>query len=251
MNIKKLAATAMVALSLMGGANAAEVLRIGSETVYPPFEFLDSSTGEYVGFDIDLLDAVAAKAGFEPKIFSMGLDGIVPALQTGSIDVAVSALSMTPERMKRVDFTRPYYDAGLTVMTRSDNNDRIESAKDLENKLLCAEIGSSGALFMSKIPGVKIRTFNSAAEAFMEISQGGCYAMVNDRPVNEYFLTRKSAKNLDLKEIPVILKSDQYGFAVRKGNKELLDRLNKALDEVRADGTYDKIYQKWFGGKGA
>ena len=100
---------------------------------------------------------------------------------------------------------------------------------------------------MSKIPGVKLRTFNSAAEAFLEINQGGCYAMINDRPVNEYFLTQKASKNLKLKELPYIYKSDEYGIAVRKGNQALLDRLNKALEEVRADGTYDKIYDKWFG----
>ncbi len=247
MKIKQLMATAVAAMSLLSGAQAAEILKVGSETVYPPFEFLDSASGKYVGFDIDLLDAVAEKAGFKPEIYSMGLDGIIPAIQTGSIDVAVSALSMTPERSRRVDFTEPYYDAGLTVMTRADNNDPIDSPKALENKTLCAEIGSSGALFMSKLPGVKLRTFNSAAEAFMEINQGGCYAMVNDRPVNEYFLTQKASKNLRLKEIPLILQHDTYGFAVRKGNKALLDRLNKALDEVRADGTYDKIYEKWFG----
>lgn len=247
MNIKQLFATSVVALSLLGTVQAAEVLKVGSETVYPPFEYLDSASGKYIGFDIDLLDAIAKKAGFKPEIYSMGLDGLVPALQSGSIDVAVSALSMTPERKKRVDFTKPYYDAGLTAMVRADNNDKIEGPKDLENKTLCAEIGSSGSLYMSKIPGVKLRTFNSAAEAFLEINQGGCYAMINDRPVNEYFLTQKASKNLKLKELPYIYKSDEYGIAVRKGNQALLDRLNKALEEVRADGTYDKIYDKWFG----
>lgn len=107
MKIKQLMATAVAAMSLLSGAQAAEILKVGSETVYPPFEFLDSASGKYVGFDIDLLDAVAEKAGFKPEIYSMGLDGIIPAIQTGSIDVAVSALSMTPERSRRVDFTEP------------------------------------------------------------------------------------------------------------------------------------------------
>lgn len=246
MSIKTIAAAVAATAVLFSTPITAETLKVGSETVYPPFEFLDSASGKYVGFDIDLLDAVAKRAGFEPEIYSMGLDGLIPALMSKSIDVAVSALTITPERAAKVDFTKPYYDAGLTIMTRGDNPDKIEGPKQLEGKLLCAEIGSAGSVYMSKIPGVKIRTFNSAAEAFMEISQGGCYAMVNDKPVNEYFLNQKSSSGMNLKEVPVVLSEDQYGFAIRKGNMALRDRLNKALDEVKADGTYDKIYAKWF-----
>lgn len=247
MSMKKLAAAAAAAAVMIFSAQAgAETLRIGSETVYPPFEFLDSASGQYVGFDIDLINAMAKKAGFEPRIFSMGLDGLVPALVAGSIDVAVSALTITPERAAKVDFSKPYYDSGLSVMTHRDNP-KITSVRDLENKVLCAEIGSSGSIFMSKIPGVRIRTFNSAAEAFLEINQKGCYAMVNDRPVNEYFLTQKASKNLALREESLELSADQYGFAVQKGNKALKERLDRALDEVKADGTYDRIYKKWFG----
>ena len=245
MSMKKLAAAAAAAMMIFSVQAGAEVLKVGSETVYPPFEFLDSHTGKYVGFDIDLIDEVSKRAGFETQIFSMGLDGLVPALMAGSIDVAVSALTITKERAAKVDFTKPYYESGLSIMTHADNN--IKGAKDLEGKVLCAEIGSSGSLYMSKLPGVKLRTFNSAAEAFLEINQKGCYAMVNDKPVNEYFLTQKASKNLKLKEVPVILAAENYGFAVQKGNDKLRARLDKALDEIRADGTYARIYKKWFG----
>ena len=176
----------------------------------------------------------------------MGLDGLVPALVSGSIDVAVSALTITPERAAKVDFSDPYYKSGLSIMTHKDNVDKIKGAKDLEGKTLCVEIGSSGALFSQRLKGTKIRTFNSAAEAFLEVNQKGCWAMVNDKPVNEYFLTQKAARNLNLREVPVILSEDDYGFAVQKGNA-LRERLNKALKAVREDGTYKKIYVKWFG----
>ena len=115
MNMKKLVAAAALALMVVGTQAGAETLRVGSETVYPPFEFLDSNLGKYVGFDIDLIDEVAKRAGFEPQILSMGLDGLIPALMSGSIDVAVSALTITPERAAKVDFTKPYYESGLSI----------------------------------------------------------------------------------------------------------------------------------------
>ena len=167
MNMKKLVAAAALALMVVGTQAGAETLRVGSETVYPPFEFLDSNSGKYVGFDIDLIDEVAKRAGFEPQILSMGLDGLIPALMSGSIDVAVSALTITPERAAKVDFTKPYYESGLSIMARKD-----DASKGLENKVLCAEIGSSGSVFMSKIKGAKIRTFNSAGEAFLQGPRG-------------------------------------------------------------------------------
>ena len=172
MNMKKLVAAAALALMVVGTQAGAETLRVGSETVYPPFEFLDSNSGKYVGFDIDLIDEVAKRAGFEPQILSMGLDGLIPALMSGSIDVAVFALTITPEeRAAKVDFTKPCYESGLSIMARKDDAS-IKGVKDLENKVLCAEIGSSGSVFMSKIKGAKIRTFNSAGEAFLQGPRG-------------------------------------------------------------------------------
>ena len=170
MNMKKLVAAAALALMVVGTQAGAETLRVGSETVYPPFEFLDSNSGKYVGFDIDLIDEVAKRAGFEPQILSMGLDGLIPALMSGSIDVAVSALTITPERAAKVDFTKPYYESGLSMARKDDAS--IKGVKGLENKVLCAEIGSSGSVFMSKIKGAKIRTFNSAGEAFLQGPRG-------------------------------------------------------------------------------
>ena len=240
----------MAAVSLFSSsAVIAETLRVGSETVYPPFEYLDSKTGQYVGFDIDLIQAIGKRAGFDVKIYSMGLDGLIPALMSSSIDVAVSALTITPQRAEKVDFTDPYYKSGLSIMTHKENACRIRGADDLKNKTLCVENGSSGALYSSKIPGTTIRTFNSAAEAFLEINLKGCYAMINDKPVNEYFLVQKAAQSMNLAEVPVILSADNYGFAVKKGNDDLRNRLNKGLKEVIADGTYEKIHMKWFGVK--
>lgn len=225
-------------------------LRVGSLTVYAPFEYMDSATGQYEGFDMDLVRELGKREGYKIEIVSMTLDGLIPSLMADNIDVAVSALTITPERSEKVDFTKPYINAGLTVMTTRDNAPKIKSLKDLEGKCLCAEIGSSGALFMKRIPGTTIRTFNSAADAFLELNKNGCYAMLNDGPVNKYFLRQDAAKSMNLVALDWVVSDDQYGFAVKKGNAELLKKLDDALDAMKKDGTYDRIYDKWFGDTG-
>lgn len=231
-------------------AESVPTLRVGSLTVYAPFEYMDSATGQYEGFDMDLVRELGKREGYKIEIVSMTLDGLIPALMADNIDVAVSALTITPERSEKVDFTKPYINAGLTVMTTRDNAPKIKSLKDLEGKCLCAEIGSSGALFMKRIPGTTIRTFNSAADAFLELNKNGCYAMLNDGPVNKYFLRQDAAKSMNLVALDWVVSDDQYGFAVKKGNAELLKKLDDALDAMKKDGTYDRIYDKWFGDTG-
>lgn len=268
--IKKIAAAAAVSalafstfLAFGAGENAPQqkqnasaqtesvpTLRVGSLTVYAPFEYMDSATGQYEGFDMDLVRELGKREGYKIEIVSMTLDGLIPALMADNIDVAVSALTITPERSEKVDFTKPYINAGLTVMTTRDNAPKIKSLKDLEGKCLCAEIGSSGALFMKRIPGTTIRTFNSAADAFLELNKNGCYAMLNDGPVNKYFLRQDAAKSMNLVALDWVVSDDQYGFAVKKGNAELLKKLDDALDAMKKDGTYDRIYDKWFGDTG-
>ena len=100
---------------------------------------------------------------------------------------------------------------------------------------------------MKRIPNTTIRTFNSAADAFLELDKNGCYAMLNDGPVNRYFLQQPASKSMNLVALDFVVSDDQYGMAVQKGNTKLLKRLDNALDAIKADGTYDKIYEKWFG----
>ena len=247
MSIRTIAATLAAASLVFAATASAEVLRIGSETTYPPFEFQDPGSAKYIGFDIDLIDELARRAKFTPQIRSMGLDALVPAIMSGNIDVAVSALSITPERKKNVDFTKPYYKAELKVMTHKDFAKKIKSAKDLEGAKMCAEIGSSGAMQSRRIKGTTVRDFNSASEAFMELSKKGCLAMINDSPVNEYFLTQKASQGMNLVELDITFSEDEYGIALKKGNKKLANRLNKALEAMRADGSYNRIHRKWFG----
>jgi polar amino acid transport system substrate-binding protein len=223
-----------------------KVLRVGSETTYPPFEFQDAKTKEATGFDIDLIKAVAKQAGYKVKVVGMNFDGLIPALLAKNIDVIASAMTITDERAEKVDFTDPYYKSGQTILVRKDDNS-IQSFKDLEGKRIGVQIGTTGADEAKKIKNAKIREYNTTDEANLDLINGSVDAVINDLPVNQYYLAQGGSK--DAKLVGELLSRENYGFAVAKGNTKLRDQLNKGLAEVKKSGEYDKIYMKWFGKK--
>ncbi|EGO62304.1 extracellular solute-binding protein family 3 [Acetonema longum DSM 6540] len=225
---------------------AKKVLRVGSETTYPPFEFQDEKSKEYVGFDLDLIRAVGNQMGYEIQIQSMAFDGLIPALEAGNIDALISAMTITAERAKKVTFSQPYYKSGLAIMVRQDNTD-IKEFDDLTGKKIAVQIGTTGADEAAKIKDAKISTFNSAPEAFLELKAGGVDAVVNDLPVNEYYITQGGGQ--DAKIVGKALTSEDYGIATAKKNTELAGQIDKALAELKKNGEYEKIYVKWFGSK--
>lgn len=223
-----------------------KVLKVGTEATFPPFEFQDEKTKEYTGFDIDLAKAVGKQMGYQVEIQNMGFDGLIPALQTSSIDMIASAMSITDERAQKVNFSQPYYKSGLSIVVKKDNT-TINNFKDLEGKRIAVQIGTTSAKEAQKIKNAQVREFNSNSEAYMELVNGGADAVVNDLPVNQYYLTQTNGK--DAKLVGEVANAEEYGLAVAKNNKELADKVNKALDELKKNGEYDKIYQKWFGTK--
>lgn len=239
-----------LALAGCGGSQqsqqAKKVLKMGAETTFPPFEFQDEKTKEYTGFDVDLMKAIGKQMGYDVQVASMGFDGLIPALESGQIDVIVSAMSITEERTKKINFSKPYYKSGLSIVVKNDNN-TIKGIKDLEGKRIAVQIGTTGAEEAKKIKGATVREFNSPSEAYMELKAGGADAVLNDLPVNEYYLAKGGSK--DAKQVGEVLNSENYGIAVAKKNTELVEKINKALGELKANGEYEKIYVKWFGKK--
>lgn len=234
--------------SQKSAAPAQKVLKVGSDTAFAPFEFQDEKSKEYVGFDIDIVKAIGKQMGYEVQIMSMGFDGLIPALEAGNIDMIASGMTITEERAKKVNFSKPYYKSGLTVVVKSDNN-TIKSFKDLEGKNIAAQIGTTGASESKKIKNAKVREFNTAPEAFMELKAGGVDAVINDKPVNDYYIAQAGSK--DAKVVGEPLTAEDYGLATSKKNAELNEKVNKALDELKKNGEYEKIYVKWFGVKPA
>lgn len=225
------------------GTQQAKVLKVGADAAFAPFEFQDPNSKEYVGFDIDLMKAIAKKMGYQVEFQNMGFDGLIPALQSGNIDVIASGMTINEERQKKVIFSDPYYKSGLSILVRKDSTG-INSFADLKGKKIAVQIGSTGAKEAHKIEGAIVREFNTPPDAFVELKAGGVDAVINDLPVNQDYL--KQAAGSEAKLVGDLLQAEDYGIAVNLKNKELADKINKALQELKQSGEYDQIYEKWF-----
>lgn len=225
-----------------GGQAAPETLTVGTEPAFPPFEF-QGTGGELEGFDIDLMKAIGEQAGVEIQFESLPFDGLIPALQSGSVDAAISAMTITEERAQTVAFSRPYFKAGLAIAVREDTTD-IQTMKDLENRKIAVQIGTTGASQAAEIPGARLTTFDSAPLALQELANGNVDAVINDAPVTLDAIASGNIKGL--KVVGELLTEEFYGIALPQDSPNVA-LINKALGELIANGTYAEIYQKWFG----
>lgn len=216
---------------------------IASDTAYAPFEFQDEKTGNYEGFDMDLIRAIADTAGFKVEIKSMGFDGVIQAVASKQVDGAISAMTITPDRQKMFNFSDPYFDANQSIAVKADN-DAIKSEADLKGKRIAVQIGTTGSEYAKKIEGTKVKDFNTIDLAFMELKNGNTDAVVNDFPVTAYFIQKG---NPDIKVVSEIKTGEQYGIAFNKDNAEVLTKVNAALKTLKENGKYNEIYKKWFG----
>lgn len=243
-------ATKILATAALGAvifSAQAATLRVATEAAFAPFEYVNSETHELEGFDLDLIKLLAKKAGYDTELTAMGFDAIIPGILTGTIDVGAAGFTITPERAKRVLFTDPYYDAGLSILVRTEDKNRIKSEKDLEGQSICVQIGTSGALYAGKIPGAHVRNYNAVPDAYLELKNKGCRAVVADKPVNGYFMATRGDADGAYYHVPLTLTSEQFGFCLSKKNPKLQKALNQALKDARASGEYQALYEKYFG----
>lgn len=225
----------------------AETLKVGTHPTFAPFEFSDQE-GNVIGFDLDVIKAIAKANGDEIQIESMPFDGLIPSLLTGNIDVIISGMTITDARKKRVLFTDGYYDSNLSYLIKKDKADVYTSAEALKGKTVCVQIGTTGHAFADTITPGNVKALNNESDAILELSNGGCEAVINDRPVNLYYLKKSNLDTLvDVVDPKFKENVDSFGIAVRKGNNELLEKLNKGLKDLQASGELDKIHVKWFG----
>lgn len=243
-----LCSSALALCSLVMAPNALaeeEVLRVGTESSYAPFEF-NNAQGQLVGFDIDLAEAVAKQMGAQVEWVQMPFDGLIPAMLTSQVDMAVASFTVTQERKKRINFSDPYYRSGLTFVIRKGDEGKYTSVESLKGQRLCAQLGSVSAMKAQTFSKDNVTTFNDAYAAYLELKSGGCEAVLNDRPVNLYFMAT-SQNASDFHEINELMDAEDMAMVIPKNNDELLTKVNKALSELKANGTYEQIYNKWFG----
>lgn len=227
-------------------APAAKVYVVGTDAAYAPFES-QNEKGEIVGFDIDVVKAVAQKAGLEVKFVNTPWEGIFKTLDQGDRDLLVSAVTITDERKQSMDFTTPYFDAQQLIAVKG--NSKVAKFDDLKKLKVGVQTGTTGDEVVSKLQGknsTNIKRFESTPLALKELEAGGVDAVVADNGVViNYLANNTTAKFKSVSD--KAFQPEQYGIVVKKGNTELLAKLNKGLADVKADGTYDKIYTKYFG----
>ncbi|MDJ0745776.1 MAG: ABC transporter permease subunit [Xenococcaceae cyanobacterium MO_167.B27] len=226
--------------------NAQEVLQVGTEPAFPPFEMQAPDGKGFTGFDIDLFEAIGEKANLTIQFQSMPFDGLIPALQSRNIDAAISGMTITAERAQTVDFSRPYFQSGLAIAVRKNSKENIRSFDDLENKKIAVAIGTTGAKKAETIPGAEISTFDNSALALKELSNDRVDAVVNDAPVTLYAIKIGNLNNVEV--VGELLTEEYYGIALPK-NSPNLEKINNALDELLKTGEYRQLYQKWFAGE--
>ncbi|TKT79170.1 ABC transporter substrate-binding protein [Aquamicrobium sp. LC103] len=236
-------ALSAAALALtVGAAQAQDKLRIGTEGAYPPFNNL-TSDGKLEGFDVDIARALCEEMKAECEFVTQDWDGIIPALQANRFDAIVASMSITDERLQQVDFTNPYYVNSLVFVAPKDSELDPASIGSIS---IGVQEGTIAAIFAEKTyPDADLKAYPSQLEAWADLGNGRVDAVLADFGVQYDWINGADGACCEFKGEPVS-SDDKIGIAIRKGDTELRDRLNTALDAIRENGKYAEINKKYF-----
>ncbi|MEG0373046.1 MAG: transporter substrate-binding domain-containing protein, partial [Enterococcus sp.] len=222
---------------------AEKTYKIGTDLTFAPFEF-QNSDGEYVGIDVDLLNQIAKDQNFKVDLRPLGFDSSIQGVQSDQLDGMIAGMSITDERKKTFDFSDPYFDSGIQMAVKNDTTD-IKDYNDLKGKTVSAKIGTESATFLNDNKekyGYEVKQYEAADAMYNALKNGNVEAIFDDYPVLGYAVTNGQPFKLvgDPEE------GSSYGFAVKKGeNKELLEKFNKGLKNLKKNGGYDKIVSEY------
>jgi polar amino acid transport system substrate-binding protein len=231
--------------STKGGADLVKdgTLTVCSDVPYPPFEDFDkSSPSGFTGFDMEMVQAIADDLNLKLAVKDESFDGLQSGLtlNSGACDLVASAMTITPDREKNLDFSDGYYDSEQSLLVPADSD--IASIGDLAGKKVGVQQGTTGKQYAEdNATGADIVSFPSDAEMYSAIKAGQVDALLQDLPVN-----LDHTKDGKFKVVEKYSTDEQYGFAIKQGNTELVTEVNDALKKLRDDGTYDDIYNKYF-----
>ncbi|MEO6985759.1 MAG: transporter substrate-binding domain-containing protein [Paralcaligenes sp.] len=235
--------TALFALTLgsFGAVShaASDTIRVVTDATFPPMEF--TKAGQRTGFDIDITEALAKEMGKKVAWTDIDFKGLIPAIVSGRADAAMSAIYITPARAKVVDFTDPYYAGGLVVLTKKDGP--IKTLNDLSGKKVSVQVGTKSVKYLQdNYPKVTRVEVEKNEEMFNLVEVGRADAAVTGKPAAKLYAQHNPA----LTVLPDQITTEEYGIAVSKNEPELTKGFNEALKRIKANGTYQKIVNKWF-----
>jgi len=220
-------------------------LRVGFEAGYLPFEMADKK-GRFIGFDIDMAKEMAKAMGVKFVPVNTAWDGIIPALITKKFDIIISGMTATQERNLKINFADPYIIVGQTILLNTKNAGKVKSYKDLNNPkyTVCSKLGTTGEQAIKRlIPKAKYKSFESESEAALEVLNGKADATIYDLPFCATFMAQQGAGKLIFLDEPFTF--EPLAWAIRKGDPDFMNWLNNFLRQVKNDGRYAKIYDKW------
>ena len=229
---------------------AAGKLVVGSDTTYPPFEFIDDN-GNPVGFDVDFANELAKRIGVTAEIKTVVWDTIIPQLKAGEFDVIISAMTITEERSQEIDFSIPYYNSSQAILVYKGNPKGIKDENDLDQEGLKigVQTGTTSDIWVtehiSKADIVRLSAFD---ELFQKLNLQEIDVILGDLPVVAYAAKTGQANG---EVVATFGTPEQFGVGVRKGETNLLNAINDAIKGMLADGTYNQIFETWFGSIGA
>jgi polar amino acid transport system substrate-binding protein len=237
-----LAVAATVAFA--GPAVAQDPLRIGTEGAYPPFNMVDEN-GNLHGFDIDIANALCAEMERECTFVIQDWDGIIPGLLAGKYDAIVASMSVTEERRQAVDFTNKYWTNKLQFIAPKDVDLDI-SAEGMSGMSVGAQRATISAQWVEEnIPDAELKLYDTQENAYLDLAAGRIDAIIADMLVNYEWLESDAGADFEFKGEPVF-ENDLIAIALRKGNEDLVEEINAAIDAIVEDGTYAEINAKYF-----
>ena len=222
-----------------GGGGGGEVLTVGSDIPYPPFE--QGKAGNYTGFDIELMEAIAGKIGRTAEFQDTSFETIFRDVAQGKFEAVISAATITAEREKAVAFSDPYYLSEQAILVKEGSD--ITGLADLSGKTVGAQQGTTGLeLGKEKADAGELRPYPEGPDAVNALKSGTVEAVIIDAPVAQNAVEKSGGVEI-AEKVPT---EETYGIALAKDNTDLLDKVNQGLEEVIDDGSYKTIYEKWF-----
>lgn len=224
-----------------------KILKMGTNAAFEPFEYVadgeEGLVGEFDGIDVALAKAIAEDNGYTLEIVDMPFDSLGVALETGKVDFVAAAMTVTEERMLTFDFSTKYYNATQYIIIREADVKKIKSTADLKGKKVGVQIATTGDIICSEMDGVTVQSYNRGADAILALVNKQVSAVVIDSEPAKNFI--KNTKGLTFVEDPEAFENEEYGMAVKKGNEELLEQINKTLDKMIEDGSINEIFDNY------
>ncbi|HVN71285.1 MAG TPA: basic amino acid ABC transporter substrate-binding protein [Desulfomonilia bacterium] len=234
---------AAVVPTYLWAAGPGKTIVVATDATWPPMEILDANKN-IIGFDIDFLNAVAKEGGFKVEFKNTAWDGIFGGLELGKYDAIISSVTITDERKKKYDFSLPYLNAGQVLVVPKTTKG-VSSLADLKGKKAGAQIGTTGAMEVQKVKDVELKNYDEIGLAFEDMAAGRINAVVTDTPVAADYALQRAEYKTKFMIVGKPFTSEQYGVVVKKGNKQLLDLINKGIKAVQKKGTDKELEKKW------